>query len=132
MMTYTFTLEVGFNYEPTRTDVSNLAKYISRRTTATVVSKVAYETSNTTDTTDYWTVTLTFTCTRVQAARALFAPRFKDTMGACLYVYIEEFMSSYFISNLGFDDKGENPYFLHALWPTNASIPTNVSERRAS
>lgn len=123
MMTYTFELEVGFYYEPTRTEVSNLSKYVARRTTVSVVATVH---PTTVDDTEYWTVKLKFTCTRVQAARALFAPKYASTQGACLYVLIPELVSWFFIANL---DQGQ---FNYSLWPTNASIPTNVSERHAS
>lgn len=74
--TYTFQLRVPFWYEPTRTQVANLSRFIAKVTNSAVISKViTLPAQDSEDMTSYY-VYFSFHCTRVQAARTLVPSRY--------------------------------------------------------
>lgn len=84
--TYSFLLRVPFWYEPTRTQVSNLSRFLAKVTNSAVTSRVReYPAQYSEDMTAY-EVTFTFHCTRVQAARTLVPSRYPHQTETVLFL----------------------------------------------
>lgn len=84
--TYQFLLRVPFTYEPTRTEVASLARFIAKATGAAVVSRVQTIAPDYYEDNVCYFVTFSFKATRPQAARTLIPSRYPRDTEAVLFL----------------------------------------------